>query len=141
MSSTSTTSEQLPVITLYRGWLESGRHVWSPFVTRLEARLRFGGVNYVPAVGSPPKAPRRKIPYIEYRNAATNQISSLSDSTLIAQKLTEDGLLPNLNANLSPSDKALDLGIRAMLEDRLYFFHVSLIASFLERRSSLLTGG
>lgn len=127
MSSTLTTSKQSPLITLYRGWLDPGRHVWSPFVIRLESRLRFGNVDYIPAAGSPPKAPRGKIPYIEYRNFATGQTVSLSDSALIAQKLTEDGLLPNLNAGLAPNDRALDLGIRAMLEDRLYFYHVSCV--------------
>jgi hypothetical protein len=88
-----------------------------------------GGINYTPAAGSPPKAPRGKIPYVDYQDSVTDQVISLSDSTLVAKKLTEDGLLPDLNANLSPNDKTLDLGIRAMLEDRLYFYHVSCVRS------------
>jgi hypothetical protein len=31
-------------ITLYRGWKENSVYVWSPFVTKLELRLRLAGI-------------------------------------------------------------------------------------------------
>ena len=51
-------------ITLYRGFPDSGQYTWSPFVTKLETRFRFAGINYRVEAGSPLKAPRGKIPYI-----------------------------------------------------------------------------
>jgi len=128
-----------PSVTLFRGWRDPGKHVWSPFVVKVEARLRFAGVKYVTDAGSPLQAPKGKIPYLEYRghlvsdaveaaNIRTdengNPVVSLADSTLIIKHLTEFGVLPDLNADLSARDKALDFGLRSMLEDKLYFYHV-----------------
>src|SRR5438270_6290050 len=92
---------------VYRGWPHRGRHVWSPFVIKLEARLRFAGVSYVAECGSTSKAPKGKIPYIEcrgLRGAAPSASSSLpiqatlGDSTLIIKQLVEWDILPNVNA-------------------------------------------
>jgi hypothetical protein len=138
-SNTKTGTEQSPNITLFRGWLDPGKHVWSPFVVKVEARLRFAGVRYVTDAGSPLHAPKGKIPYLECRGqvpldavAASNiahdgsgdPVVSLADSALIIRTLTQSGVLPDLNANLSAKDKALDFGLRTMLEDKLYFYHV-----------------
>jgi hypothetical protein len=49
----------------------------------------------------------------------------LGDSTLIISKLEDDGLLDDLNSKLSPVEKANDLALRALLEDKLYFYQVS----------------
>ncbi|KAK8131780.1 glutathione S-transferase [Apiospora sp. TS-2023a] len=108
-----------PVLTVYRGWKDSGKHVWSPFVVKLEARLRFGNLAYRTAVGSPKTAPRGKIPYVEFPSGE----ESLGDSDLIAKALTERGLLPDLNARLDGEGRARDLAVRAMMEDRLCFYH------------------
>ncbi|KAK8045620.1 glutathione S-transferase [Apiospora rasikravindrae] len=43
-------------LTVYRGWKDPGKHVWSPFVVKLEARLRFGGSR----TGPPGDRPRRR---------------------------------------------------------------------------------
>lgn len=48
----------------------------------------------------------------------------LADSTLISEKLVEDGVLDELNAKFSPTEKAHDLALRALLEDKLYFYQV-----------------
>lgn len=118
--------EQRPNITLYRGWLDVGKHVWSPFVVKVEARLRFAGLKYVTEPGSARRAPKGKIPYVECRDLASDEPGvTLGDSTLIIKELSEKGTIPDLNAHLDPKDKALDLGLRALLEDKLYFYHVS----------------
>lgn len=109
--------EKAPLI-VFRGWLDPGKHVWSPFVIKLEARLRFARVSYVTDCGSVRKAPKGKIPYLECTNG------TLGDSTLIIKQLVEWSRLPDLNAKLSPAVRAKDLALRALLEDKLYFYHV-----------------
>ncbi|KAB5531394.1 hypothetical protein GE09DRAFT_1064108 [Coniochaeta sp. 2T2.1] len=136
MSSNSKTSS--PSITLFRGWLDPGKHVWSPFVIKTEARLRFAGIKYATDRGSPLHAPKGKIPYLEYHGELptdvadasstrydenSEPITSLADSALIIKTLTKAGVLSDLNAGLTAQEKVLDLGIRTMLEDRLYFYH------------------
>jgi len=112
--------------TLYRGFTGSGAYVWSPFVTKLEARLRFAGLSYRVEAGSLGKAPRGKIPYLAIAkpDAGSQAPTVLSDTALISQKLVEDGVLDDLNAKLSPTEKAHDLAIQALLEDKLYFYQV-----------------
>lgn len=116
-----------PDVILYRGWKAPGAYVWSPFVTKLEARLRFGGLSYRAEAGSPREAPRGKLPYISItKNDGASQDSAtptvIGDSTLIIEKLMADGTLSDLNGNLSATEKAHDLAIRALLEDKLYFY-------------------
>ncbi|KAL3436680.1 hypothetical protein BDV09DRAFT_43489 [Aspergillus tetrazonus] len=111
-------------LTLYRGWLEPNRYVWSPFVVKLEARLRFAGVPYKTASGSVKTAPKGKIPYIEITDGDDGSTpASIGDSTLIINHLIERGILQDLNAGLSRSDRAHDLAARALLEDKLYFYN------------------
>jgi len=119
---TSETSSQSQ-ITLYRGWKDTGKYVWSPFVTKIELRFRIEGIKYYTEAGSPSKAPRGKIPYIEFSDPDTKMATVLSDSTLIISDLVKDSRLEDLNARLSPERKAYDLALRALLEDKLYFYH------------------
>jgi len=119
---TSKTSSQSQ-ITLYRGWKDTGKYVWSPFVTKVELRLRIDGIKYSTEAGSPLKGPRGKIPYIELSDPDTKMATMLSDSTLIISDLVQDSRLEDLNAGLSPEQKAYDLALRALLEDKLYFYH------------------
>lgn len=112
-------------LTLYRGWPTRGEHVWSPFVVKLEARLRFAGVSYDTGAGSPRTSPNGKIPYIHLPSSSGSNSSQMGDSTLIIKHLVHESILPDLNAKLSPQDKARDLATRALLEDKLYFYHVS----------------
>lgn len=112
---------------LYRGWPTLGKHVWSPFVVKLETRLRFAGVAYECRSGNPIRAPRGKIPYVEFPAAApgSEKPTQMGDSALITKHLVELGMLPDLNARLSPQQRELDLATRALLEDKLFFYHVS----------------
>ncbi|KAI1817276.1 hypothetical protein GGS20DRAFT_58843 [Poronia punctata] len=117
-----------PQITLFRGWKTPQKFVWSPYVTKLEARLRFGGLSdYITEAGSPRSAPRGKIPYIQLSPSPSSSNSTvvhvLSDSTLITKSLCEADILPDLSAGLSPIQRASDLALRALLEDKLAFYN------------------
>lgn len=119
-------SSSIP-LKVYRGWVTQGEYVWSPFVVKLEARLRFAGISYDTGAGNPRSSPNGKIPYVEFpaAAAAAAEPTQMGDSTLIINYLIEQGTLPDLNANLLPQDKALDLTTRALLENKLAFYHVS----------------
>ncbi|KAG9252988.1 glutathione S-transferase [Emericellopsis atlantica] len=103
---------------VFRGGPATNTYVWSPFVTKLEARLRFAAFSYNRDAGSPRSAPKGKIPYVQFPDATT-----LGDSTLIIKHLVDRDALPDLNAPLKPAQRAQDLAIRALLEDKLYFYH------------------
>jgi hypothetical protein len=104
--------------TIYRGFPTTPTHIWSPFVNKLETRFRLANIHYRINVGSPRHAPRGKIPYLAVEGSA----SLLGDSALITRQLVDDGVLHDLNAGLTPAQHAQDLAIRALLEDRLYFY-------------------
>ncbi|KAF7521339.1 hypothetical protein G7054_g12490 [Neopestalotiopsis clavispora] len=124
----STITDTKPSITIFRGWKDFGKHVWSPFVIKLEARMRFAGIKYAVDVGSPRTAPKGKVPYVECRRRngeqGAEEVQQVADSTLIIQTLTQWGDLPDLNAALSGPDAARDMALRALLEDKLYFYHM-----------------
>lgn len=112
-----------PTFTLYRGWPIADELVWSPFVTKVELALRLANVEYTSEAGSLSQSPKGKIPYITVKYSENKQ-ETVSDSTLIINRLTKEGLLRNLNGHLSPAQQLEDLAIRALLEDKLYFYHV-----------------
>ncbi|KAJ4292055.1 hypothetical protein N0V90_009954 [Kalmusia sp. IMI 367209] len=111
-----------PTITLYRGWNEPGRYVWSPFATKVEFRLRTSNTAYLCAAGSPRSGPKGKIPYLELATPS-EPTECLADSTLILRSLAERGAIEDINAHLNAAQKGQDLAIRALLEDKLYFYH------------------
>lgn len=111
---------------MYRGWTGQGTHVWSPFVVKLEARLRFANVPYTTGAGSPRAAPKGKFPYVEFQSQKGEGVVEMGDSTLISKHFVEQGALPDLNGRLSPEDPARDLTTRALLEEKLCFYHVGL---------------
>jgi hypothetical protein len=138
MSTTTITNKNKQLLTVYRGWLDPGKYVWSPFVIKLEARLRFAGVNYRTECGSTKSAPKGKIPYIEIADseivglddesvAASTALTTtmLGDSTLIIKYLVDRGILSDLNAGMESAGRAHDLAIRALMEEKLCFYHVS----------------
>lgn len=139
----STHSTQ-PKITIFRGWKDPDKHVWSPFVIKLEARLRFAGIKYSVGVGSPKTAPKGKIPYVEWDNLPSEVAEAeedkvqLGDSALIIKALLERNIIPDINAELSPADRAKDMALRALLEDKLYFYHVSEAPVTLKLDTSVL---
>lgn len=118
------TTDDKPTLTLFRGWKDPGRYVWSPFVIKLEARLRFAGIKYAVDVGSPRTAPKGKVPYVEFGSGDDDSKQQIGDSGLIIKTLVQQGTLPDLNAALSGPERARDLALRALLEDKLYFYHV-----------------
>lgn len=106
-------------LTLFRGASPHNSYVWSPFVTKLEARLRFASVPYTLGAGSPRSAPRGKIPYIEMDGR------QMGDTTLIIRDLTQRGVIAQQNTSnvsLTRLQRAQDLAIRALLEDKVYFY-------------------
>jgi len=116
-----------PSLILYRGFPKSAAYVWSPFVTKLETRLRFGGLTYETEQGAPPRGPRGKIPYLTISKSNSDsapQTETVSDTALISEKLVNDGLAEDLNGKFTAAEKAQDLAIRALLEDKLYFYQV-----------------
>ncbi|OHE99502.1 hypothetical protein CORC01_05302 [Colletotrichum orchidophilum] len=112
-------------LVLYRGFPVSNAYVWSPFVTKLEARLRFAKLQFRTDQGSMSKAPRGKIPYIEIAHPNQDPPTSLGDTSLIIQRLIDDGVCQDLNETLSPIVRAQDAAIRALLEDKLAFYQSS----------------
>ncbi|KAF2242443.1 hypothetical protein BU26DRAFT_524558 [Trematosphaeria pertusa] len=115
-------SNPKPNITLYRGWDESGRYVWSPFVTKVEFRLRTSEAPYTCAVGSTRSGPKGKIPYVELMTP-NNPTECLADSSLIIKDFSDRGLITDVNARLSPAERGQDLAVRALMEDKLCFCH------------------
>lgn len=109
---------------VHRGWPGHGSHVWSPFVVKLEARLRFANVPYTTEPGGPRGAPKGKIPYVEFQAQGGEGVVQMGDSSLIARHFVEEGVLPDLNGRLSSEDRARDLATRALLEEKLCFYHV-----------------
>lgn len=109
---------------LFRGFDTRGLYTVSPFVTKLELRLRLASLAYDVRGGSPSKAPMGKIPYVDVGPLMDRGLheSLLGDSTLIIKNLVELGHLPDLSKALSGQQVACDLAIRALLEDKLYFY-------------------
>jgi len=109
-------------LTVHRGFDWPGRYTWSPFVTKLEVRLRFAGLPYAVGAGGPRSAPQGKIPYVDI----PGEDQQMGDSTFIIRRLVEKDMLPDLNARLSKPEQAQDLAWRALMEDKLYFYGVSI---------------
>ena len=129
-----------PNITLYRGWDTPTKYVWSPFVTKTEFRLRTASLPYTPAAGSPRTAPKGKIPYIEYSSIPSQTPECIADSTLISKTLSERGVTRDLNANLTSLQRGQDLAIRALFEEKLYFFtgHERWVKNYYTMRDHVL---
>jgi len=121
----------LPTLTIYRGFAPGPNHVWSPFVNKLETRLRLSKVNnYKVKQGGKHSSPKSKLPYLGIVTSSTSADSGtrdeeiISDTDLISKRLVRDGIISDLNtlAGLTPAERAQDLAIRTLLEERLYFF-------------------
>lgn len=108
-------------IVIYRGADLPSQYTWSPFVSKLELRCRLSDLKYICEIGFPPSGPKGKIPYAEVTLPGQSSMW-LSDSTLIVKDFVRKGLLRELNAHLNVLDKAHDLAIRALMEDKLAFY-------------------
>lgn len=123
---------QAPRYMLFRGSGESNRYASSPFVTKVEFRLRLEGIKYAIGCGAPWLGPKGKIPYIQLSSTSlpgpqvdeTGKVDMLGDSALIIKYLVDQEGLQDLNEWMGPQYKARDLALRALLEDKLYFYHV-----------------
>ncbi len=86
----------------------------SPFVVKLATWCRMAGVEYRFAPGDPRKAPKGKIPYI-----VDDDGTLLGDTTFIIRHLSKKH--GDLDAGLSPRDRALGRAIQSMVEEHMYF--------------------
>lgn len=116
------------ITTLFRGYANSNTYVWSPFVTKLEFRFRYSNLPYRVEAGSTRQGPKGKVPYVDVSALADQPSESnqdlLADSRLIIQNLINRGILDDLNKDLTPVQRMMDLALRALLEERLYFLNV-----------------
>jgi hypothetical protein len=110
---------------VYRDVDKSGQFAWSPFVAKLETRLRFSKLPYTTQLGSLSKSPTGKFPYVRFEEEKGGAVSVFSDTCLITRNLIKLEVIDDLNANLTPAKKAMDVAIRALLEDKLYWMTVS----------------
>lgn len=118
--------------TLFRGSSDGTKYASSPFVTKVEFRMRLANIPYKVDGGAPWLGPKGKIPYLQASDDSTPESQAndagkagmLGDSALIIKHLMEKDGLEDLNETLEPADKARDLALRALLEDKLYFYHV-----------------
>ncbi|KAF2637571.1 hypothetical protein P280DRAFT_458121 [Massarina eburnea CBS 473.64] len=126
-------------ITLYRGSDEAGRFVWSPFVSKVEFRLRTSNTTYARATGSAATGPKGKIPYVDV-DTPGQVTTHLADSTLILKSLVKSELIKDVNAALSPAQRGIDLAIRGLLEEKLYFLqaHERWIVNYESMRDHIL---
>ena len=126
LSKMDASQKELPALVLYRGFPVSTSYVWSPFVTKLEARLRFARLKYRLDQGSMSQAPRGKVPYIEITPNGQDRPLALGDSSLIIQHLVDNDICDDLNESLPPAARAHDMALRALFEEKLYFYQVSI---------------
>ncbi|PVH98107.1 hypothetical protein DM02DRAFT_616049 [Periconia macrospinosa] len=133
------TTQQAHQLTLFRGSDDAGEFAWSPFVTKLEFRLRVSNAPYTREIGSALNAPRKKIPYLDL-TTPDGGIVHLSDTTWTIRDLIKRGILPSLNARLSPTQNAIDVAVRGMLEEKLFFLqsHERWIVNYETMRDKVL---
>lgn len=125
-------TEPTPKYTLFRGSEASLCYASSPFVTKVEFRMRLAGVPYKLDCGAPWLGPKGKIPYLlpssssvyDEKVGGVQKEDMLGDSALIIEYLVETERIQDLNETLDPASKSKDLAVRALLEDKLYFYHV-----------------
>jgi len=122
----TTLNEPQDKLILYRGFPPAKKYVWSPFVTKLECRLRLSNLQYTPQEGTIQEGPLGKIPYVDVSPLTESPSRELiGDSSIIIDTLVQKGFAVDLNASLTPEQKVTDLGIRALCEDKLYFFNMA----------------
>lgn len=76
------------------------------------------------------QAPGGNIPYVAISKTDTDSQAVLGDSTLIVEKLVEDGVTDDFHDRLFPTEEAHDLALRVLLEDKLYFYQVSRVSRY-----------
>ena len=74
------------------------------------------------------ESPTGKVPYADLGPILDSPAQTrwlISDSTLITKKLAEMGKLSPLAEKLTLEQQGIAMAVRALLEDRLYFYIVS----------------
>ncbi|ELR09849.1 hypothetical protein VC83_06505 [Pseudogymnoascus destructans] len=112
-----------------------GAYTWSPFVVKLEARLRFSHLPYT-TEDCPSSSSICTYGSFPFGDAVSVPTCLPSDSALITKSLIKSAAITDLNADLSPAEAATDLAIRSLLEDKLYFLngHEHWITNFYTMR-------
>ena len=110
-----------PLLNLYTFDKNTKRYSVSPFATKLRFALRHAGIPYEDHVGNFRDPPKKKIPYVKFLESG----EFMGDTALIIQRLTQEGKMRDTRAALSPEQKAMDLCLRTIVEDRMYFLSVS----------------
>lgn len=106
------------MITLYAFGPMWGLPDPSPFVIKTETQLKMAGLDYRADRGDRDKAPKGKLPYIE------DDGEVIADSVYIRDHLQRKHGV-DLDAGLSPSQRAQAWAIERMLEDHVYWAIVS----------------
>lgn len=86
----------------------------SPFVVKAATWCRLAGVEYELKPGDPRKAPKGKLPYLKDDDGTV-----VADSSAIIARLSAKHR--DLDAGLSPRDRATATAFKAMIEEHLYF--------------------
>jgi glutathione S-transferase len=103
------------VITLYQFQPGLGVRNPSPFCLKLETYLRMVNLPYeVASNADVRKAPKKKLPYIQDGN------TTIADSGFVIDYLKQTYGDP-LDHSLSPSDQAISLAFRRLIEENLYW--------------------
>jgi len=120
MASLSNNVGSNPYLTVLSFDLNHHEYGYTAFCTKLYFRLRHGGLPYETAKGTRGQAPKGKMPYARFEK--TGEL--MGDSSLITQRLIDDGKLEELNAGLAPEQRAADFCLRSMVDDRMYYLTV-----------------
>ena len=103
------------MITLFQFRPSLGLPNPSPFCMKVETYLRMTDLEYsVSYMGNPTKAPKGKLPYIEDKGRL------IADSKFIISYL-ESTYHHDLNATLTPAEKAISEAMASMLEEKFYW--------------------
>lgn len=102
-------------ITLYQFSPAWGLPNPSPFCMKLEGYLRLAGLNYeVRPQNDPRKGPKGKLPYARINGQLMGDSERIYDYLLTHQQL-------DLQAGLSPEQRAVHHAVRVMCDESLYF--------------------
>lgn len=91
----------------------------SPFCLKLETYLKMADIPYASVIDATPfNAPKKKLPWIEHRG------NKIGDSSFIIEYLNRE-FNCDLDAALTPAEKAISHSFRRLLEENLYWVMVN----------------
>jgi hypothetical protein len=133
---TSGEEEEKPELIIYTLDRDHKTYSMSLFATKLHLRLRHGGICYENALGNRGDAPKKKFPYVRFVGGGDDDGDDggdgdgrfMGDSALIVERLVKRGRLEDLM--MGSEIRAMDLCLRVLIEDRLYYLIVSFFILF-----------